>query len=762
MDKNYIYKKFQENKQLFKPYVAWPDCVHLGLNNVDAISNTFLSNLQLKNNEHVLWVSYHRANWSSADYYERVPSGCIITDARIYYRSLAAEGKCFEVAWTNIFGIFHEHNTFYVQKSENRKSYDFAISDYAIFNKKINNDNPVVAFLNDVAVQFHCQDLLRENKIVDKLDVSTLSSQEDIKKAYKRLQVVLKNSQGEISELKGVNSQFNTIKEKIAFAFDSKIKDAQKELDSSLNDTVWDNLVIAFFGETNAGKSTIIETFRILFDEKRKKEDGLIVGDGRHDFTKTYEEYHLAIAGHSFTLIDVPGIEGDEAEFKDVIKTALHKAHCVFYIQGHNKKPDRATAEKIKKYLGDWVKVYSIYNVRGGVSNYDEEEERETLLTSGVLKSEKLIRAEFKSILGDVYAGHVTLQGLLAMSAKASFSSKREDLFRGQQKLLKYFDGSADKVLEFSQFKTLVNLVEEKSSKFKLEIIEANKQKLVSLATKISKDIETEQKFQKDKLSILENNLHVVEREVCNNSMDSAIRNITNKTKNAIDIAYGSLKSDIFGLIDKESDDIKNMADYYQNIRIREIECNIKAIVNSELRKVRETANRKIKGLDGINLHPITFKNSVDIKTDIDFSGALEELDIDFNDVVGWVAKTATTAGVGAAFGSVIPFVGTLVGAGVGAVVGGIAHACSGDGGKADARKSVSDAIGKAKQRAKNNVASLLRPILKNIEEQKRKLHNSVKVELTNIEDLQDLLDGFNDDMNSFVELLKHKSYGRI
>ena len=79
------------------------------------------------------------------------------------------------------------------------------------------------------------------------------------------------------------------------------------------------------------------------------------MGDGRHDFTKTYEEYHLSIAGHPFTLIDVPGIEGNESEFKDVIKTALHKAHCVFYVQGHNKKPDRATAEKIKKYLGNWV-----------------------------------------------------------------------------------------------------------------------------------------------------------------------------------------------------------------------------------------------------------------------------------------------------------------------------------------------------------------------------------------------------------------------
>lgn len=224
----------------------------------------------------------------------------------------------------------------------------------------------------------------------------SLSSQNDIKKAYKTLQDILQSTQEDVFDLNGVNSQFNTVKEKIAFAFDSKIKEAKKELDVALKDTVWDNLVIAFFGETNAGKSTIIETFRILFDDKRKKEDGLIVGDGRHDFTKTYEEYHLSIAGHPFTLIDVPGIEGNEAEFKDVIKTALHKAHCVFYVQGHNKKPDRATAEKIKKYLGDWVKVYSIYNVRGSVGNYDEEEERETLITSGVLKAESLIQAEFK------------------------------------------------------------------------------------------------------------------------------------------------------------------------------------------------------------------------------------------------------------------------------------------------------------------------------------------------------------------------------
>lgn len=622
-----------------------------------------------------------------------------------------------------------------------------------------------IDFLNDAIHEANKQ--IKHVSVDDSSDknkpTQSLSSKNEIKKAYKILQDILQSTQLDVFDLNGVNSQFNTVKEKIAFAFDSKIKEAKKELDVALKDTVWDNLVIAFFGETNAGKSTIIETFRILFDDKRKKEDGLIVGDGRHDFTKTYEEYHLSIAGHPFTLIDVPGIEGNEAEFKDVIKSALHKAHCVFYVQGHNKKPDRATAEKIKKYLGDWVKVYSIYNVRGGVSNYDEEEERETLITSGILKAESLIKAEFKTILGDVYAGHVTLQGLLAMSAKASFSSKREDLIRGQQKLLKYFDGSADKVLEFSQFKTLTTLVEQKSSNFKSEIIEANKQKLMSLAGNIATDIEQVMESQKSYLANLESNLRTINREVCNNSMDSALRNITNKTRNAITSAYGELKSKIFNLIDNEPSNIHQLAEQHQREVIWNLENRIKSIVNEELNKVRNTANRKIKDLDGVNIKPIQFNQSIDLETEIDFSGALGELDIDFADVLSWTAKTAGTAATGALVGA--PFggpIGAIVGASVGAVVGGIVHARSGDGGKADARKSVSDAIGKAIQRAKSNVNTMLTPVIRDMDFQKRQLSNSVKKELANIEELQDTLETFDVEISEFVNGLKYKKYGRI
>lgn len=815
MEDNYIYTEFMSNKLLFKPFVSWPDCVHLGLNNVDAISNKLLNEIKLRRGEQLLWVSRHKANWKAKDDDEKTPSGCIITDQRICYFNLNDNKKSFTVEWSEVATIMHMMNSFYIQKSLGTTSYDLKISDYALFDKKVESSNPVVIFLTNLLTnkeqktkkakeqlasefeeqleQISNRKRRKDKRVVQKnnepqkvvkssssnvkcesVDVSSdknkptqsLSSKDEIKKAYKNLQDILQDTQWEVSDLNGVNSQFNTVKDKIAFAFDTKIKEAKKELNVALKDTVWDNLVIAFFGETNAGKSTIIETFRILFDDKRKKEDGLIVGDGRHDFTKTYEEYHLSIAGHPFTLIDVPGIEGNESEFKDVIKTALHKAHCVFYVQGHNKKPDRATAEKIKKYLGDWVKVYSIYNVRGGVSNYDEEEERETLITPGVLKSESLIQAEFKTILGDVYAGHVTLQGLLAMSAKASFSPKREDLIRGQQKLLKYFGGSADKVLEFSQFKTLTTLVEQKALNFKSEIIEANKQKLVSLAGNIAADIEQVMESQKSYLANLDSNLRTINREVCNNSMDSALRNITNKTRNAITSSYGELKSRIFNLINDEPENINQLTEQHQQEVIENLGNRIKSIVNDELKKVRNTANRKIKDLDGVNIRPIQFNRTVDVGADIDFSGALEELDVDFNDVLEWTAKTAGTSAAGAALGSmlgsVIPGAGTLVGAGVGAVIGGFVHACTGDGGKADARKSVSDAITKATQQANNNINSMLGPVIRDINNQKRQLSNSVKEELSNIEELQDTLDSFDDEIAEFVNGLKHKRYGRI
>ena len=151
VENNNIYTEFMSNKQLFKPFVSWPDCVHLGLNNVDAISNKLLNEITLRRGEHLLWVSRHKANWKAKDDDEKTPSGCIITDQRICYFNLNDKKKNFSVEWGEVAAIKHMMNSFYIQKSSGTTSYDLKISDYALLDRKVENSSPIVTFLSGIA-----------------------------------------------------------------------------------------------------------------------------------------------------------------------------------------------------------------------------------------------------------------------------------------------------------------------------------------------------------------------------------------------------------------------------------------------------------------------------------------------------------------------------------------------------------------------------------------------------------------------------------
>ena len=406
--------------------------------------------------------------------------------------------------------------------------------------------------------------------------------------------------------------------------------------------------------------------------------------------------------------------------------------------------------------------MYSVYNVRGGASDYDEEEDRETLFTEGVKKNESLIKEEFKKILGDVYNGNLTVQGMLAMCAKASFSKKRDDLIKGQQKLLRYFDGSPEKVLQFSQFQTIVNLVDEKSANFKKEIIEANKQKLISLASRIADDITNTMVSQKTYVDRLKGNLNVAEREICNNMLNKAQHNISLTVKNLIDSSFGDLKSYAFGCIERGESNMKHEVDNYQQKCFDDLKNGITYRVKDNLKKIERTSNRTLNELDGVNIKPLSLNTYIDFDAEIDFSEAFEELDIDFADVVNWAGKTAGTAAVGAAIGSVIPGLGTMIGAAIGGIVGGVVHAASGDGGKADARKSVSDAINKAKDKANRDVNKSLASVFENLRRVSKDLKKAIQTEKKNINTLQEAIDDFDNNINRYVSQLKQQRYGRI
>lgn len=100
---------------------------------------------------------------------------------------------------------------------------------------------------------------------------------------------------------------------------DQIIKGLQKDIEKSINDlesnAEWKSFQIAFFGETNAGKSTIIETLRILLNEPSKIEQN-----------KRFKEIfdNLDISSEKFYQV-----KGELEDIKDKLNSITEKKHLI-------------------------------------------------------------------------------------------------------------------------------------------------------------------------------------------------------------------------------------------------------------------------------------------------------------------------------------------------------------------------------------------------------------------------------------------------
>lgn len=555
----------------------------------------------------------------------------------------------------------------------------------------------------------------------------------DLKVQYTNLLDKLTDSKNRLNAIPVQHNNCVVAKTDIISTISSEIENVASEL-RDIQRTSFDNLVIAFFGETNAGKSTIIETFRILYDQNRVPgNDGLIVGDGSSDFTKDYHEYKLNMNGIPFTLIDVPGIEGNEAEFKDVIKEALHKAHLVFYIQGHNKKPDMATAQKIKNYLGQWVYVYSVQNVRGAVCNYDEDEERVTLLTPAVKQNDELIQTEFRNILGNVYKGNLVMQAQLAMCSKGSFAKSRQDLQGYQSKLIRYF-GNAENAFKFSRFNAVEQLVRETSLSYPEMIAQANRQKLNTLVARLKSDIRN---INTSVLSSAKDELDRYKQVVLSAIFDSK-RAIERKCSNSIEKRLGELQDELYR--DVNIDGLEKYAESDQKICKDHIASDFQNILSEETKSVRERLEILRREMRFINVDYLC-ASSDGINTKVNTLNALNALDYDFGDFVKQAFSTAGGAASGAAVGSLIlPGIGTVIGG----VIGGIFGMLFGDDEderKSNAKNEIRKAINNAKEKAKEKLPSNLENgPFKAFNDLKNSITYQVSKETGNINDIYDVV----------------------
>ncbi|KAB7672558.1 GTPase [Bacillus sp. B1-b2] len=274
----------------------------------------------------------------------------------------------------------------------------------------------------------------------------------------------------EFHDLSDVNIDDEKLKENLSSISEevaSGIDRIQMNLNFLIKNVEWDTFNIAFFGETNAGKSTIIEALT--------NGDGTFIGDGRKDFTKKM----AGLALNDVKLLDLPGIEGNERKFISEIKRGIEKAHIIFYVIGTNKEPEYETIKKIRSFLRDQAKVYSIINVRGKPSVYRHQKE---LISDSILTIESRTKEKFREILGEHYEDNIILNGHLAFLSKST--PKRDDFVRDQQKLKDVF-GSLEEGYEFCNLKEVEKLLSKLSLQSKKEIAISNTYKYMSTVESI-------------------------------------------------------------------------------------------------------------------------------------------------------------------------------------------------------------------------------------------------------------------------------------
>ena len=607
------------------------------------------------------------------------------------------------------------------------------------------------------------------NAFEDSFDASNMS----IEELFRLVKEPLNSTRLKIKKLKTGESKFDTVRMSFLDSLTSAINEADEQEDYLKQNLVQDHLVIAFFGETNAGKSTVIDTFRIIFNEETRRKtiekankkplfsrkfsknnpnptiigvDGTIVGDGRSDFTKTYDEYDMNIDGHKFTMIDVPGIEGNEAEYKDGIKKALQKAHCVFYVHGSDKKPNTKTTEKIKEYLNDWVGVCSIRNIRGGSEQYDEDDERETLLTDSVLRASKLSEEVFENVLGSYYKGNINIQGLLALCSRANFSPTRTDLIGIQSDLIEYF-GDVDSIYAFSNFEEVIDEVRKMSVGYKEIITKSNKDKVLALARKSMSVINGCISQHKEAIKDLDDKLKTFERNISSTTTKAEQRL---NVKALVEREFDTMRYALYDAIDSGSEDkVKAVAKQQSKELERKLIEEIKNICSSTTDWYIKEINRLKRDLDAttnigninISINNISVNLEADKITD-------EMQDFDFGSTI---SGALTAAGIA----MIIPGVGWVLG-GIIAAVGAILGAIFGNDGRSEAKRKVDSTIDDISEKLLwqlNN--GPLRKFKEQYKSVSKELKQKISSERRNIQTLQSDIESLKEDIKITINQIK-------
>lgn len=498
------------------------------------------------------------------------------------------------------------------------------------------------------------------------------------------------------------------------------IEETRKRIEEIQTCMVWDHLVIAFFGSTNAGKSTIIETLRLKYEVNKSDSDGEIVGTGEPDFTKKDPEYDLSICGNKITVIDMPGILNNEDNFKKQIQSALNKAHLIFYVDRDGTTPDAETVKKIRAYLQDWVKVYTIYNVAGFIVSTDY------LQNSNVKESVRLIEKGYTDALENCYAGNITLHAFFALASLANFPSTRDDLIRKQASCMKIFD-SCDKMFDYSEFSSLIDVISTQIDNYKDEIFAANKQRLIAITNLTRNCLSDELKNNLNKQREVPIKLKKIRNDICR-YYDTAVSNIKSSCFSIIKNHLSDLNYECKKLIDQEEKELDKKCADLQKHTIQLICEDQKQKVSDIIRQLSSNIERKKKELETLmpqlNIHVFYIPG----QARIDFQGAEKCVKFNFENVMDILGDIAVGIGIGSPAG---PW-GMLVG-GLGGLGKGLYDSFWGDSYKKKAKAAIEKAMNQLEEELQKSTNLSVELTVKRVREQRDKNMIAINFEIDKI-----------------------------
>ncbi|WP_120963848.1 GTPase [Helicobacter pylori] len=505
----------------------------------------------------------------------------------------------------------------------------------------------------------------------------------DVKANIEKLQNIFRNTNNENERLKKSNQEALEVFQKLEF-------ESLKELESLKNNEEWENFTIAFYGETNAGKSTLIECLRLFFKERSKMDqqerfrrlyaeknhrgsghallelekfqDGAIIGDGRSDFTTETKSYTLKHGNKTFTLLDVPGIEGDEKKVIQQISNATQKAHAIFYVtkkptppqKGEEKK--EGTIEKIQKQLDSQTEIYTLYNKP--INN--PRALKDGLIDGSEKESLKILNKEMKNILGKHYMGYKTVSAQMAFYGLSQALIPETDFYEKKQKFLDFFK-EKELLLYKCHFKPLAEFIaEELLEDSHTKIIQSNCNKALKVVEQLQKAIEITIEKRIDPM-IKEAQEHQQEvRYNLNRSTEKFILNLTNSAFSKINQFKSDLREKMYAHINKNIEDevckeifknelIQGIEELGENIKRCSNECKERfyEAIKKDIEQFEERIKDSLIMLDRINIDS-GFDFSFNIDSGIDGTklatsiGGLGLLGI-FNawNPMGWFALTA-------------------------------------------------------------------------------------------------------------------------